>query len=97
MAARARMQAFEALGCAGTGKDMEAHRYLYAFAPILSKEQMVLLFDWAMQLRSANEQREIFCRPFFNSMLLDRLISMAERYPQFADISAKLLAAWPAA
>ncbi len=96
MAAHARVQAFEALGCAGSKTDMEAHKYLYQLAPITGKVQMLLLFDWAMQLRAANEKREIFCRAPFNAMLLDRLLSLAERHPQFADISHKLLAAWPA-
>jgi hypothetical protein len=95
MTVRGRLQAFEILGCAGSHKDMEAHKYLYQLTPITTKAQMVLLFDWAMQLRSANEERKIFCRAPFNARLLERLLSLAERHPQFADISHKLLTAWP--
>ncbi|MCL1985801.1 MAG: glycosyltransferase [Betaproteobacteria bacterium] len=95
MTVKGRLQAFEALGCANSEKDMEAHKYIYQLTPIKTREQMVLLFDWAMQLRSANEERGIFCREPFNTKLLERLLSLSESHTQFADVSHKLLAAWP--
>jgi glycosyltransferase involved in cell wall biosynthesis len=95
MAKKGRMQIFEALGCADSQKDVEAHKYLYHLSPVKSREQMLLLFDWAMRLRSANEERGIFCRGTFNATLLGRLLVQTERHPQFADLSRKLLMAWP--
>jgi hypothetical protein len=97
MAARARVQAFEILGCAGSAKDMEAQKCFHQLGPIKTRAAMIFLFDWAMQLRSANEKRRIFLPYAFNTMLFDRLLSLVERHPQFADISGKLIAAWPTA
>lgn len=96
MATRAHMRIFAALGFAPTNKMMDCHRYIYHQLRIKDAPTLVRTFEWALDLRKANEKTRLFQADAFNALLLGRLAGIAEAHPDFAAISAKLLEAWPA-
>ena len=94
MATRAQMQTFAALGFSSTDPLIAAHAFLYHGKALANKADMARVFEWALALKRANEKTGLFCRSFFEGNLLSRLLRIAERHPQYAGVSAKLLPAW---
>ena len=90
-AKQARMQTFEHLGINPSHELIPYHQYLYSQRPPQLLDGLIKIFEWAKLLKTANEQSNMFCQELFNNYLLNALITICNRCPQFARVSQKLL------
>ena len=95
MESRARLQTFHALGLSPAQTELEAHAHMYDTAlPVPDEVTMLRIFDWAVQLRDANNERRLFAKDHFIFLLLQRLLQLTENNPQHTALSVKLLTPW---
>ena len=91
---RARLQTFLALGFSPDDPGIATHALLMAKTPARSAEDLAAVFDWAVRLRRANREANLFSPDIFDYLLSQRLMELADASPSLAAISGRLLAMW---
>lgn len=84
MAVKAQMQIFLALGFSPASKLLRAHRHIFHHVPITSQTEMDELFGWCAALRLANSRKRLFPVMQFEEKIMQALVDVVAKYPQFA-------------